>query len=203
MLVGLQTFSQLPAQTFSETHAFIHSETTSQHPSKPSAKSSRFHSIRQNPVHSFVSITLLLSAELFQSHTGANGFDTIFSVSSTQHTPSWTFCPTWSVFLPLPDDLAYKLMHRCLTTNSSPRGKHQNTCGSGANHPWVLMPDLTRDFPANLHPRQMLQSSPLRLIFLHTLTHHYHHSMGRGMTLLGELSSSQPSSPFPCSFPFS
>lgn len=81
-------------------------------------------------------------------------------------------------------------------------GKYQNKCDSGTNHPWVLTPDLTRDFSASLNPRQMPQPPPVRVIFLHTLTHRYHHSMARRMTLLGELSSSQPSSQFPCSFPF-
>jgi len=44
--------------------------------------------LRPNPVHSLVSLTLLVSADSPRSPTGTDVFAIIVSVSPTQHTPS-------------------------------------------------------------------------------------------------------------------
>lgn len=149
MLVGLQIAIQQPAQTSSETHAFIHPESSFQQPSRPSAQSSNFHIIRPNPVHSFVSITLLLREVTAKSHWCKwvcynlqyfpNPAHTILSLLS--HLASSA---------PLHFDVKHKLTNKYQAINISPQASTK-TCDSCYS---LLSPhtDLIRNLPASLHP---------------------------------------------------
>lgn len=186
MLVGLQTSIQQSAQTFSESHAFRDYLPA---PIQALCQIFSFSHYKAKSCSQFChSRVTLLQMGLIQS--------LVFPQPSTHHSalPDQCFSPAcWP---------SIQADAQMLNDKYQSPGKYQNKCDSGTNHPWVLTPDLTRDFSASLNPRQMPQPPPVRVIFLHTLTHRYHHSMARRMTLLGELSSSQPSSQFPCSFPF-